>query len=171
MLTFHVALCFLGLLAGAVVLAALCGGARRPWWDAILLLSTALISLTGFALPSPPGTPTPDPARILGGIELVVVALAALALSVGHLARAWRGVYVVMMVLAVYLNVFVAIVQAFMKVSFLHALAPTGKEPPFMIAQLAALVAFAIIGVIAFKRYRPHPGDALVPGGGVRGIS
>jgi hypothetical protein len=171
MLTFHVALCFLALLAGAVVLIALCGGQRRPSWDGILLLSTALISLTGFVLPSPPGTPSPDPARILGGIELAVVALAALALYVGHLARFWRGVYVVMMVLAVYLNVFVAVVQAFMKVSFLHALAPSGKEPPFMIAQAIALIAFVIIGVIAFRRYRGSPGITFQAGPGVRGIS
>jgi hypothetical protein len=171
MLTFHVALCFLALLAGAVVLIALCGGQRRPWWDGMLLLSTALISLTGFVLPSPPGTPTPDPARIFGGIELVVVALAALALSVGHLARAWRGIYVVMMVLAVYLNVFVAVVQAFLKVSFLHALAPTGKELPFMIAQLLVLVAFVLIGVTAFRRYRRDASEALSPGSSVGGIS
>jgi hypothetical protein len=160
MLTFHVVLCFLALLAGAIVLSALCGGRRSATWDAVLLLSTALISLTGFVLPAPPGTPTPDPAVVLGVIELVVVALAALALYVGHLARAWRWVYVVTMVLAVYLNVFVAIVQAFMKVGFLHALAPSGKEPPFLIAQALALLAFVIIGLIALKRYRGSAGPA-----------
>src|SRR6516225_1846004 len=108
MLILHLAVCFIALLAGALVLIALCGGRRQPTWDAVLLVSTALISLTGFALPSPPGTPSPDPARILGVIELVVVAIAALALYAGHLARAWRGTYIVTMVLAVYFNVFVA---------------------------------------------------------------
>jgi hypothetical protein len=100
----------------------------------VLLVSTALISLTGFVLPSPPGTPTPDPARILGVIELVVVAIAAFALYGYHLARAWRGIYVVAIVLTVYFNVFVAVTQAFLKIGFLHALAPTGKEPPFLVA-------------------------------------
>src|SRR5215471_21218994 len=127
MLALHVIVCFIGLLAGAVVLVALCGGSRRPTWDAVLLLSTALISLTGFALPSPPGTPMPDPAQILGVIALVVVAIAALAIYVGHLTHAWRGIYLVTMVLAVYLNVFVAVAQAFMKIGFLHPFAPTGK--------------------------------------------
>jgi hypothetical protein len=154
MLTFHVAVCFIALLAGALVLIALCGGRRQPTWDTVLLLSTALISLTGFPLASPPGTPTPDPARILGVIELVIVAVAALALYVGHLASAWRGIYVVAMVLAVYFNVFVTVVQAFMKIGFLHALAPTGKEPPFVIVQLMTLAVFVVIGVTAFKRYR-----------------
>jgi hypothetical protein len=154
MLTLHVVICFIALLAGALVLIALCRGRRLPTWDAVLLLSTVLISLTGFALPSPPGTPTPDPARILGVIELVVVVIAALALYVGHLARAWRGIYVVTIVLVVYFNAFVAVTQAFLKIEFLHALAPTGKEPPFLIAQLVTLALFAVIGVVAFKRYR-----------------
>ena len=85
MLALHVVISFIGLLTGAVVLVALCGGSRRPTWDSVLLLSTALISLTGFPLPSPPGTPTPDPARILGVIELLVVAVAAFAIYGKHL--------------------------------------------------------------------------------------
>jgi uncharacterized membrane protein SirB2 len=149
-------MCFIALLAGAVVLVALCRGRRQPTWDAVLLLSTVLLSLTGFALPSPPGTPMPDPARILGVIELVVVVIAALAIYVGKLARAWRGTYIATMVLAVYFNVFVAVTQAFLKIGFLHALAPTGKEPPFLIAQLVTLVLFVVIGVTAFRRYRVH---------------
>lgn len=154
MLTLHVAVCFIALLAGALVLISLCGGRRTPTWDTVLLLSTALISITGFPLASPPGTPTPDPARILGVIELVIVVVAALALYVGHLASAWRGIYVVAMVLAVYFNVFVTVVQAFLKIGFLHALAPTGKEPAFVITQLVVLALFVVIGATAFRRYR-----------------
>ncbi|MBV8144327.1 MAG: hypothetical protein JO184_04900 [Gammaproteobacteria bacterium] len=85
------------------------------------------------------------------------MAIAVLALRVGHLASAWRGIYVVAMVLAVYFNVFVAVVQAFLKIGFLHALAPTGKEPPFLIAQLVTLALFVLIGVTALRRYRGHP--------------
>ena len=161
MLTLHVTICFLGLLAGAFVLAALCRGRRLPSWDVVLLVSTVLISLTGFALPSPPGTPTPDPARIVGVIELVVVVIAALAIYVGRLARAWRGAYVVAMVLAVYFNAFVTVAQAFLKIGFLHALAPTGKEPPFLIAQLVTLALFLVIGVSAFRRYRGPTGAVV----------
>jgi hypothetical protein len=161
MLTLHVVICFVALLAGARVLIALTRGQRQPTWDAVLLLSTAIIGLTGFALPSPPGTPTPDPARILSAIELVVVAVAALAMYVGHLERAWRGVYVVTLVLAVYLNAFVAVTQAFLKIGFLHALAPAGKEPPFAIAQLLALALFLVIGAAAFRRYRGRAVNAV----------
>jgi hypothetical protein len=153
MLTVHLVVCFIALLAGALVLIALCRGRHQPTWASVLLLSTALVSLTGFALPSPPGTPTPDPARIVGVIELVLVLIAALALYVYHLARFWRAVYIVTITLAVYFNVFVTVVQAFMKIGFLHALAPTGKEPPFLIAQLLALGLLIMIGVTAFRRF------------------
>jgi hypothetical protein len=150
------------LLAGALVLIALCNGRRQLTREAALLLSTALISLTGFPLASPPGTPTPDPARILGVMELVIVVIAALALYVGHLARAWRGIYIVAIVLAVYFNVFVAVTQAFLKIGCLHAFAPTGKEPPFLIAQLVTLALFVVIGVTAFKRYREHTVNGMI---------
>jgi hypothetical protein len=154
MLILHVVICFIALLAGALVLIALCSGKHQPTWAAVLLVSTALISLTGFVLPSPPGTPTPDPARILGVIELVVVVIAAFALYGYHLARAWRGTYVVAIVLSVYFNVFVAVAQAFLKIGLLHALAPTGKEPPFLVAQLLTLALFVVIGVTALRRSR-----------------
>ena len=109
--------------------------------------------LTGFPLASPPGTPTPDPARIVGVIDLVVVVIAALALYVYHLAHAWRGIYVVTIPCSPwYSNAFVAVAQAFQKVGFLHALAPTGKEPPFLVAQLLTLALFVAISVVAFKR-------------------
>ncbi len=153
MLTVHLAVCFIGLLAGAFALTALCRGRRAPSWETVLLASTVLISLTGFALPSPPGTPTPDPARVVGGIELVIVLIALLALYAGHLLRAWRGIYVAAIVVAVYFNVFVVVAQGFQKLGFLHTLAPTGKEPPFLIAQLVTLALFVVIGVIAFRRY------------------
>jgi divalent metal cation (Fe/Co/Zn/Cd) transporter len=161
-LILHLAVCFIALVAGAVVLIALCRGRRQPTWDAVLLVSTALISLTGFPLASPPGTPTPDPARILGVMVLVIVVIAALAVYVGHLARAWRGIYIVAIVLAVYFNVFVGVTQAFLKIDFLHAFAPTGKEPPFLIAQLVTLALFVVIGVTAFKRYRGHTVNGMI---------
>jgi len=162
MLTLHLAACFIALLAGALSLIALCGGRRQPASDAVLLLSTVLISLTGFPLASPPGTPTPDPARILGVMELVIVVIAGLALYVGHLASAWRGVYIASIALAVYFNVVVTVTQAFMKIGFLHALAPTGKEPPLLITQLVMLGLFLVIAVIAFKRYRGRPVNAVI---------
>ena len=161
MLTLHVAISFLALLVGAIVLIAWCRGGRQPASEAGLLLSTVLISLTGFFLPSPPGIPMPDPARIVGVIELVLVVIAAVALYINRLTRPWRGIYIVTTVLVVYFNVFVAVVQAFLKIGFLHALAPAGKEPPFLIAQLLTLALFVAIGVTAFRRLPGRTGAAV----------
>jgi hypothetical protein len=57
-------------------------------------------------------------------------------------------------VTALYLIVFVLIVQALLKVPALNAAAPTQSEPPFFIAELTALVLFAALGVVATMRFR-----------------
>jgi hypothetical protein len=57
--------------------------------------------------------------------------------------------YVVTAVIALYFNVFVLIVQLLMKVPALNAMAPTQSEPPFLVAQLAALVLFVVLGIRA----------------------
>jgi len=154
MLAAHVIICFIALLAGALVLVDLfTGGKRQSNLASVLLVSTVLISLTGFALPAPPGSPSPDPAVIVGIMELAIVVVASVALYFKGLARPWRGIYLVTVVLAIYFNVFVAIVQAFQKIDALRALAPTGKEPPFLIAQLLFLVLFVVIAVSALRRF------------------
>ena len=57
--------------------------------------------------------------------------------------------------LALWFNAFVAVVQAFGKIAALKALAPTGSEPPFLVAQLVVLAGFVAIGVLATKRFHP----------------
>ena len=71
--------------------------------------------------------------------------------------RSWRWIYVVCAVVALYLNVFVAVVQSFLKIPAVHALAPTQKEPPFLVAQLLVMAIFVVIGIFAVKRFRIEP--------------
>ena len=71
-----------------------------------------------------------------------------------RLAGAWRWIYVLGAVVALYLNVFVLIVQAFMKVPGLNALAPTQPEPPFLVTQVVVLVIFILLGIVAALRFR-----------------
>ena len=56
-----------------------------------------------------------------------------------------------------YLNVFVLVVQSFEKVPALRTIAPTQKEPPFAITQIAVLVLFIVLTVVAFKKFRSEP--------------
>ena len=83
-------------------------------------------------------------------------AIALIAFYGYRLAGAWRWIYVAGALAAFYLNVFVAVVQAFQKLPFLRALAPTGSEPPFAVAQLLVLAGFIALGVVAVRRF--HPG-------------
>jgi hypothetical protein len=54
-------------------------------------------------------------------------------------------------VIALYLNVFVLVVQSFQKVTALKELAPTQTEPPFLIAQGVVLVLFVALGTFATR--------------------
>jgi hypothetical protein len=93
------------------------------------------------------------PAHVVGVLSLVVLEAAIVALYFFRLAGPWRWIYIVGAVLALYLNVFVAVVQAFQKLPPLAALAPTQSEPPFLIAQLVVMAIFIVLGVVAVKRF------------------
>lgn len=93
------------------------------------------------------------PSHVIGVLSLIVLAMAILARYALHLARAWRWIYVVCAVLALYLNTFVAVVQSFLKVPVLKVFAPTQKETPFLVAQLVVMALFLILGILAVKRF------------------
>jgi hypothetical protein len=90
-------------------------------------------------------------------ISLLVLAVAIFARYPRHLAGAWRSTYVVGATVALYFNVFVLIVQAFLKIPALKAMAPTQSEPPFFVTQLVVLVLFAVLTVVAVISFRKEP--------------
>jgi hypothetical protein len=147
----HVVLSLIGIFSGIVVLIAMMRGRNLSAWTALFLASTVLTSVTGFLFPSSGFTP----AQGVGILSLIVLAVALIALYVGHLAGAWRWIYVVAAVIALYFNVFVAVAQAFQKSAFLQPLAPTQSEPPFLVAQLVVLVIFVGLGINAVRAFRP----------------
>jgi hypothetical protein len=151
-LQIHVVLSLIGLVAGLVVMYGLVTGRPFGGWTALFLLTTILTNVTGFPLP-PFGF---DPPRIVGVISLVLLAIAVAAFYLFHLAHAWRWVYIVTATMALYLDAFVAVIQSFQKLPFLQALAPTQSEPPFIIAQVAVLIIFVVLGVVAVLKF--HPG-------------
>jgi hypothetical protein len=120
-------------------------------WTLLFLATTVATSVTGFGFHREQLLPS----HIVGIISLVLLAVAILALYVFALRGAWRRIYVVTAVASLYLNVFVLIVQGFLKVPALHALAPTQNDPPFAIAQGIALIAFIAIGTAAARKFRP----------------
>ena len=150
LLPLHVAISVVGLGSGFVVLAGLMRGQRLDGWTALFLGSTLLTSLSGFPLPADHLMPS----HIVGVISVVVLVVAIVARYPRGLAGPWRSIYVVTALIALYLNVFVAVVQAFLKVPALTALAPTQSEPPFAVAQLIVLALFVALTVAAARRFR-----------------
>jgi hypothetical protein len=154
----HVVISLVGIGSGLVVVAGLLAAKRLDAVTALFLASTALTSLTGFGFPFDHLLPS----HVVGLLSLVVLTVAVYARYARHLAGGWRSVYVGTAVTALYLNVFVLIVQAFLKVPVLNAAAPTQSEPPFLVAQLIALVFFAALGVAATVRFRREPSSRAV---------
>lgn len=146
----HVIISLIGIGSGFVVVYGLLVGKRLDGITAIFLLSTVLTSVTGFLFHFEHLLPS----HIVGILSLVLLAIAVLARYLFHLAGGWRSSYVVSAVMALYLNCFVLVVQAFLKAPALHALAPTGKEPPFLATQLIVLALFVVLTILAAKRFK-----------------
>ena len=149
----HVLLSLVGIGAGLLVVYGMLLGKRFDGATAIFMVTTVLTSLTGFLFPVEHILPS----HVLGIISLVALAVAIVARYVRRMAGAWRSIYVISAVLALYLNVFVLVAQIFMKVPAAHALAPTQKEPPFLIAQLVVMAIFIVLGIFAMKKFRFEP--------------
>ena len=150
----HVIISLVGIAAGFIVMFGMLGSNRMPGLTALFLLLTILTSATGFLIP-PLVSDKLLPSHMIGGLSLVLLAIACIALYVMNLRGAWRWIYALTALVSLYLNVFVLIIQSFLKVPALHALAPSvpPAEPPFAIAQGAALVVFIALGYLATRRY------------------
>jgi hypothetical protein len=152
----HVIISLIGIVAGFVVMFAMLGSNKTPGMTALFLATTILTSATGFLIP-PLLTDKLLPSHIIGALSLLLLAIACFALYGQKLAGAWRWIYVVTALLSLYLNTFVLVIQSFLKIAPLHALAP--GEPPggpvFAIAQGIVLVFFIIMIIGAVRRFRP----------------
>ena|SRR5689334_6340401 len=148
----HVIISLIGIGSGLVVLFGMFGGKRLDGMTALFLATTALTSVTGFGFPIAHVTP----GIVLGILSLIVLAIAVPARYSLRMAGKWRSIYVITAVIALYFNCFVLVVQSFLKVPALHALAPKGNEPPFAIAQGILLVLFIVAGIRAVKKFRPE---------------
>jgi hypothetical protein len=145
----HVLISLVGIGSGLVVMFGFLTGKRLDGWTALFLVTTVLTSVTGFGFPVDHLLPS----HIIAILSLVILAVAISARYVFHLSGAWRSTYVVTAAIALYLNVFVLVVQTFMKVPAVHALAPTQKEPPFLIAQIVVMLIFIGLTVLAVKKF------------------
>jgi len=145
----HVALSLLGIVSGLVVVYGLLASKGLDGWTATFLVTTIATSVTGFFFPVHQLLPS----HVIGILSLIVLAIAVVARYTRRLSGGWRGTYVITAALALYLNVFVLVVQLFRKVPALKELAPTQSEPPFLITQLAVLAVFVVLTVFAARNF------------------
>jgi hypothetical protein len=151
--TLHVVISLIAIVAGLVVMFGMLGSNRQPGLTAIFLLFTILTSVTGFMFPFSGVTP----GIVLGILSMILLAVACLALYAMHLSGAWRWIYVVTALAALYLNVFVLGVQSFLKIPVLHELAPGNPPagPAFAAVQGIVLVFFVVMIIRVWRRFHP----------------
>lgn len=149
----HVLISLVGIGSGLIVMFGLLNGKRFDSWTVLFLVTTVLTSVSGFAFPFDHLLPS----HKVGILSLVILAAAIPARYVFHLTGSWRWIYVIGAGMALYFNVFVLVVQCFEKVPALKALAPTQKEPPFLIAHLVVLLLFVALIIFATKRFHVEP--------------
>ena len=154
---FHVVLSLIGIGSGFVVVYGLLASKRLDGWTNLFLTTTVATSVTGFMFPVHKFTP----GLALGIFSLIALTIAILARYRFGLAGAWRRTYVVTAVISLYFNFFVLIAQLFQKVPALRAIAPTQSEPPFQMAQLAALLLFLFLGILAAIKFRSESPRAV----------
>ena len=146
----HVLISLVGIASGLVVLFGLVTAKRLEGWTALFLATTVATSVTGFGFPFEHLLPS----HVVGVISLAVLAVAIAARYAFHMRGGWRHVYVVTAILALYLNVFVGVVQSFLKIPALRALAPKQTEPPFVVSQGVVLLLFVVLAIVAAIRFR-----------------
>jgi hypothetical protein len=145
----HVIISLIAIASGLLTVSGMARGQRTDGWTGIFLLTTVLTSVTGFLFPFDHLLPSHQ----VGIVSLVVLAIVLLGRYGTTLSGAWRWIYPLGCVLALYLNVLVLVVQAFQKIAFLAALAPTQSELPFQLVQLAVLGLFLWLAVRAVRGF------------------
>jgi len=147
----HVIITLVAIGSGLIAVGGMFASHRLPATTALFLSTTVLTSVTGFLFPIHGFTP----ALGVGIFSCVILAIALVAYYFKRLTGAWRWIYVITAIAALYFNVFVLVAQSFAKVPALNALAPTQSEPPFAIAQVAVMAIFVLIGITAAIKFRP----------------
>ena len=155
--TLHVVISLIAIASGIIVMFGLLGSNRMPGLTATFLLFTILTSATGFLFPFTVLLPS----HMVGILSLVLLAIALIALYAMKLSGAWRWIYVVTAMLSLYLNVFILVIQSFLTVPALRALAPDLPlaQPPHAITQAIVLLFFIIAIIAAVRRFRPTFGN------------
>jgi hypothetical protein len=151
--TLHVVISLIAIVAGLIVMFGMLGSHRMPALTGLFLLFTILTSVTGFGFPFEKLLPS----HMIGILSLVLLAIACITLYGTGLAGASRWIYVVTALASLYLNVFVLVIQSFLKIPALAAVAPGNPPsgPVFAVVQGIVLLFFVVVIIGAVRRFHP----------------
>jgi hypothetical protein len=151
--TLHVVISLIAIVAGLIVMFGMVGPYHAGGLTAVFLIFTILTSVTGFMFPFNGVTP----AILIGILSCVLLAIACIALYAMKAAGPWRWIYVLTALVSLYLNVFVLVIQSFLKIPPLHEIAPGNPPagPAFLVVQVIVLVFFVITTIQVWRRFRP----------------
>ena len=149
----HVVISLIAIVAGLIVMFGMVGAKKPPGLTGIFLLFTILTSVTGFMFPFNGVTP----AILVGILSCVLLAIACIALYAMKAAGPWRWIYVLTALVSLYLNVFVLVIQSFLKIPPLHEIAPGNPPagPAFAVAQGIVLLFFVVMTIRVWRRFWP----------------
>jgi hypothetical protein len=149
--TVHVLISLIGIGAGFIALGTMIANRWSSGWNTAFFSSTMVTSVSGFLFPIKSLTP----GIVIGLISVAILLVALFSLYQRRLAGMWQRVYTISAAFALYLNVFVGVVQAFQKVPSLRAIAPTPSAGAFVATQCVVLLLFAVLTYLAAKRWAP----------------
>jgi hypothetical protein len=152
----HTVISIVAIVAGFIVMFGMLKSTRPGRLTALFLLLTILTSATGFLIP-PLVSDKLLPSHIIGALSLVLLAIACIALYAMKLSGSWRWIYAVTALLALYFNAFVLVIQSFLKIPALTAIAPGNPPsgPVFAVVQGVVLVFFVLMIIGAVRRFWP----------------
>jgi hypothetical protein len=151
--TLHVVISLIAIVAGLIVMFGMLGPYHSGGLTGIFLLLTILTSVTGFMFPFNGITP----GILIGILSCILLAIACLALYSMKTAGPWRWIYLLTALISLYLNVFVLVIQSFLKIPPLHEIAPGNPPTGLVFAVVQGIVLLFFIGMIiqVWRRYRP----------------
>ena len=146
----HVLISLAALFTGIPLLLAWRGGKPLPGLATATIVLLLLTSLSGFLFPFVKFLPS----HAFGVLSLLILPLTIYARWGRRLAGRWVTIYGAGLAFAIYLDAFVALVQAFLKIPPLHALVPSDQSPGFALGQGLLLVIFLALGLTAVRGLR-----------------
>ena len=117
----HVLISVIGIGAGLIAMVGWLKSDPSQSSTTNFLVATILTNVTGFLFPFT----KLQPSHIVGIVSLILLAVATFAFYGRYFSGIWRPIFTVAALLSLYLNVFVLIIQGFLKIPLLKSLAPT----------------------------------------------